>query len=126
MKKLLLSSIIMFAVCGYVTAQNATESKFKKAESKTAPQTVVAPSDAKVSSAATNDAPTTGAKAVKKTDAAQSVNRPVAVQPADATTASAVEVNAEGDVVKPDEAKKKEIEKAQSATTLPAKKNKDN
>lgn len=30
MKKLLLSSIIMFAVCGYASAQNATGSKFKQ------------------------------------------------------------------------------------------------
>lgn len=120
MKKVLLSSIIMFGVCSFVTAQNATGSKLGKAEASTS--ATATPQKAAVEVAlATNDVdPVKPASSKTKAVASPATHSKVAKQtaPADAATA----VTADGVLIADDIAKKKEIEKAEAA----AKKNKNN
>lgn len=122
MKKLLLSSIIMFGICGFVTAQNATGSKLGKTQA-TATSAAPTPQKAAVEPAlATNDVDPVK-PASSKTNAvaapAPNVKSAKVVKPAEA----AVAVSADGVIIANDAAKKKEIEKAEAAA---AKKNKDN
>lgn len=122
MKKVLLSSIIMFGVCSFVTAQNATGSKLGKAQATTTSSSATPQKAAVDASLATNDVdPVKPASSKTNAVAAPAANVKAAkeVKPADATTA----VSADGVIIANDAAKKKEIEKAEAAA---AKKNKDN
>ena len=122
MKKLLLSSIIMFGVCGFVTAQNATGSKLGKTQATTTTSAAPTPQKAAVEPAlATNDVdPVKPASTKTNAVAAPAANVKSAkvVKPAEA-----VAVSADGVIIANDAAKKKEIEKAEAAA---AKKNNDN
>ena len=121
MKKLLLSSIIMFGVCGFVTAQNATETKGKQPATKAtttnsispAPQKSAVVSDQRPASDAVSASDldsrpaTTEAEklaATKKTDT--KTNRFTGKKTPDASK-TATTVNEAGEVVNTDEAAKK-------------------
>lgn len=127
MKKLLLSSIIMFGVCGFVTAQNATGSKFKKAETPTN-ATATTPQKAAMAPAiapalATNDVdPVQPASDKIKPVAPAAVKSPKQV----VKPVEAIAVGADGVVIAKDDAAKREIEKAEAAKAAGTKKNKDN
>ncbi|MEO7308180.1 MAG: hypothetical protein ABIR78_03640 [Ferruginibacter sp.] len=118
MKKLLLSSIIMFGICGFVTAQNATDSKLKKAGTTTSS---VAPTPQKSAVAAPALATNPDAK-----PASDKVNAPAAVAPTGKfarvakTDATATAISADGSVVPAtDDMQKKEAVKS----VAPVKKN---
>lgn len=117
MKKLLLTSIIMFGVCGFITAQNTVDSKAKfKSTSSTTSATAV-PQKA----ASTNDLQTTRADGTVVSGADATV--PVKVNAAEAKAATADDVQMASDL-----AKKKEMEKAKAEAPKAAtvKKGKDN
>lgn len=133
MKKLLLSSLMMFAVCSYVTAQNATDSKFKKAETTT---TSVAPTPQK--SAVTNDVVAPPATATDKANQAAvpaANDKAAKVRNAQPKPAEATAVSADGVVVsnndlspkeKEELKKDEELRKMEAAKAAAAKKNKEN
>jgi hypothetical protein len=117
MKKLLLSSIIMFGVCGFVTAQNATDSRLKKAATPTnsispAPQKAAVPTGTDVTPASDNP---DGTKQVE-------LKKVEGVKIAPPTSADVAGVP----VTESDMAKKKEMQKAADAkaTAVPVKKSK--
>ena len=117
MKKLLLSSIIMFGICGFVTAQNATESKFKKAETTT--NTFTTATDAKKQAEA-------DAKKPAETDVKSKADIPASDKAAAAKAEVPTKVNENGEVVTDEVAAKKQQEKMAAAKAANAKKNKDN
>ncbi len=116
MKKLLLSSIIMFAVCGYATAQNATGSKFQKAGTTT---TSVAPTPQKA--AVTNEV-------ISQPEPASDKATQAAVPAANDKAAKVrnTAVSADGVVVSTNDVSSDEAKKAAAAKAAAAKKNKEN
>jgi hypothetical protein len=119
MKKLLLSSIIMFGICGFVTAQNATGSKLGKTTTTT---TSAAPTPVKSAVEATPALTTSDAQ-----PASDKVNPPAApvatgknarVAKTDAATA----ISADGTVITTDEMIQKKKEAA-AKPVAPVKKN---
>ncbi len=122
MKKLLLSSLMMFAVCGYVSAQNATGSKFQKAGT-----TSTAPTPQKA--AVLNTEATSDAMPATDKDATQAVApapndkaakfKAAQAKPSPAVTADGVVVTA--DDLSPKE--KAELKKMEAAKAAAAKKN---
>ena len=103
MKKLLLSSIIMFGICGFVTAQNATGSKFGKTTTTATKNTsAAAPTPQKSATDAPAIAPASAdavAPASTKTaDAAAAPVAPAGKVARVSKTQSATAVNADGTV----------------------------
>lgn len=133
MKKLLLSSLMMFAVCGFVTAQNAADSKFKKAETTT---TSAAPTPQK--SAVTNDVvapPATASDKANQAAVPAANDKAAKIRNAQPKPAEATAVTADGVVISNDnlndkekaELKKdEELKKMEAAKAAAAKKNKEN
>lgn len=112
MKKLLLSSIIMFGVCGFVNAQNATDAKLSKAAQKAA-TTNVAPTPQK---AASDVIAAESKVAVLDQDAADLKNTEASKAEKVKQTQSKVKaVDAAGVVVDDEAAKKMEMKKAEAA-----------
>jgi hypothetical protein len=118
MKKLLLSSIIMFGICGFATAQNATGSKLAKQTTTTSAATPTPKKSA-------TDAPALTTNADVQPAATDRVNTPAApvatgknarVAKTDAATA----VAADGTV---DAQQKADLQKETVKPTAPAKKN---
>jgi hypothetical protein len=109
MKKFLLSSIIMLGVCGAVSAQNETGSKFKKNNTAT---TSAAPTPQKAAIMSTSDV---AAPADTRTDADKaaaaaapsSTQSKAQMKAAQAQAAAAVNVDAAGVVVPAAETKSK-------------------
>ena len=97
MKKLLLSSIIMFGVCGFVTAQNATDSKASR-KAQAATTTTVAPTPQKAAIMPASDAAVAAPIAISDDARAASKIAPAGtVKTTDAV--SSTSVNAAGEVV---------------------------
>ena len=120
MKKLLLSSIIMFGVCSFVNAQNAPGSNIKKPGATTTTATPTPQKAAVVSPSATTDVEPARPASDKNTSAAPPAAnvKSAKVKPAQAST-----VGADGVIISaPDAAK----EKAAAAKANDLKKNKDN
>ena len=121
MKKLLLSSIIMFGVCSFVNAQNAPASNIKKPGATTTTAATPTPQKAAVvSPSATTDVEPARPASDKNTSAAPAAANVMSakVKPAQAST-----VGADGVIISaPDAAK----EKAAAAKANDLKKNKDN
>lgn len=116
MKKLLLSSIIMFGICGFVTAQNATDGKLKKTAPATnsispAPQKAAVPTGTELSPSDNIDG--TKQTSVKTVEGVK-ITPPIA---ADVAGVPVTESNM---------TKKKEMQKAEEAkaTAVPVKKSK--
>ncbi len=120
MKKLLLSSIIMFGICGFVTAQNAP-SKSKKAETSANSATPTPQKAAVAPVAATTDDVNAARPASDKNKSAAvpaATDKSAKVKPAQAAV-----VSADGVVITaPDAAK----DKAAAAKANELKKTKDN
>lgn len=121
MKKLLLSSLMMFAVCSYVNAQNATGSKFQKAGTTT---TSVAPTPQKAAVAdqtAVSDVKSTNDKGSQAVPAPNDKAAKLrAAKPAE------VVVGADGAVAQSDDLTPKErdeLKKIEAAKAAAAKKN---
>jgi cytoskeletal protein RodZ len=116
MKKVLLSSIIMLAVCGYATAQNVTGSKFQKAGTTTS-SAAPAPQKAAVvnseESVKTSDVPASD-KAAKASAVAPAPNDKAAKMKA-AQVKPAEEIGADGTPVTNDAAAQKKADDAKIA-----------
>lgn len=123
MKKLLLSSLMMFAVCGYVSAQNATGSKFQKAgTTSTAPtpqKAAVLNTEATSDAMPATDKDATQAVAPAPNDKAAKFKAAAQAKPSPAVTADGVVVTA--DDLSPKE--KAELKKMEAAKAAAAKKN---
>ena len=121
MKKLLLSSIIMFGVCGFVTAQNAPNPKLKKAETNATSATPTPQKAAVVTASATTDDVNAARPASDKNKSAAApaaTDKSAKVKPAETAV-----VSADGVIISaPDAAK----EKAAAAKANDLKKTKDN
>ncbi|MEO6254234.1 MAG: hypothetical protein ABIO79_13055 [Ferruginibacter sp.] len=118
MKKLLLSSIIMFGICGFVTAQNATDSKLAKKSAATTTSATATPQKSAVEATPTL---TTNADAAPASD---KVNQPAAVAPTGkpvrvAKTDAAAAISADGTVQPTNDLQKKEA----ARSVAPVKKN---
>jgi len=109
MKKLLLSSIIMFGICGFVTAQNATDSKLRQASTKQTTTSAATATPQKAASATSEKAP------VMNADGTAAPAPTNAVAP---TTKRVRSTDAKVSQTDADLAKKKEIEEARA--TAPA------
>lgn len=123
MKKLLLSSIIMFGICGFVTAQNAQDAKLIKSAVKTnsispAPQKAAVLDENATAEVAADKAPSDlqADKAPVNSAEADRYNKKKAAK-------AAVVVGDDGVVVDAEVAKKAEMRKAEAAAD---KKKKDN
>ena len=116
MKKLLLSSIIMFGICGFVTAQNATDSKLAKNRTTTT-TTAAAPTPQKSAVEATPSLTTNADAAAPASDKLNPQAAPVAAgkQARVSKTEAATAVNADGTVVPTDEMIQKKKEAANAA-----------
>lgn len=126
MKKLLLSSIIMFGVCGIVTAQSATDTRLKAKS--TAPVSSLSPTPQKSASAAAQAPVAAPASATTSADidAARSPEK-VAIMDAQQKIATSTTVNAAGEVIVVDDAtQQKQIEKAAAVKAANAKRAKSN
>ncbi len=117
MKKLLLSSIIMFGVCGFVTAQNATEGQSKKANKSTI-ASPAAPTPQKSAFATTAPADVINADG---TVAAKSADAPAIASDKVQTTSDDMKAPVAGDNV--DYQKKNAARKAEAAKAAADKKN---
>lgn len=109
MKKLLLSSIIMFGICGFVTAQNATDSKLRQASTKTTTTSAATPAPQKA--AVVSDQRPVTINADGTAAPANDVATPTKTRGVQPTGAKVSQTDA-------DLAKKKEIEEAKA--TAPA------
>jgi hypothetical protein len=109
MKKLLLSSIIMFGVCGFVTAQSATDSKLRQASTKPTTTTAATPTPQK--SAVVSDQRPVAINADGTAAPASDLATPTKTRAVQTTNAKVSQTDA-------DLAKKKEIEEAKA--TAPA------
>lgn len=130
MKKLLLSSLIMFGICGFVTAQNAQNGKLGKTADKA---NTISPAPQKSAVAEEKvivaDEKTSADKApsdlladkVPVNPAAEKANKKQAEK-----AASAVAVDEAGVVVDAEVAKKAEMKKAEAAKAAADKKQKEN
>lgn len=108
MKKFFLSSIIMLGVCGIAAAQ--TDSKAAKLKQQSATSTnAAAPTPQKAAIMPENDAAPTTASATTSDDKAAATNRSAAQT---AQKAEATKVNAAGEVVPNDDAKRREAKMA--------------
>ena len=107
MKKLLLSSIIMFGICGFVTAQNATDSKLRQASTKPTATSAVTATPQKAASATNENA------VVMNADGTPAPANAVAPTTKRVRTTDAKVSQTDADL-----AKKKEIEEAKA--TAPA------
>ena len=115
MKKLLLSSIIMFGICGFVTAQNATGSKLGKTTATTT--TSAAPTPQKSALEPTATPALTTSDAQPASDKVNPPAAPVATGKAarvQKTEAAATAVSADGTVTNTDaqDAQKKQAARA--------------
>ena len=98
MKKLFLSSIIMFGVCGFVTAQNATDSKASRKAQAATTTSVAAPTPQKAAIMPASDAAVAAPIAISDDARAASKIAPAGtVKTTDAV--SSTSVNAAGEVV---------------------------
>jgi|GWRWMinimDraft_12_1066020.scaffolds.fasta_scaffold64513_1 hypothetical protein len=98
MKKLLLSSIIMFGVCGFVTAQNATDSRVSKKSQAAATTNAAAPTPQKAAIMPVSDAVSATPVATSDDVQAASKTAPVATNKY-GVAIPATTVNAAGEVV---------------------------
>ena len=120
MKKLLLSSIIMFGICGFVTAQNATGSKLGKTTTTTT--TSVAPTPQK---SATATPALTTSDAQPASDKVNPPAAPVATGKAarvQKTEAAATAISADGTVTNTDAQDAQKKQAARSSSVAPVKK----
>lgn len=125
MKKLLLSSIIMFSVCGIVTAQSATDSKLR-AKSSATPTNSLTPVPQKSASAAAQAPVAAATTTSADIDAARSPEK-VAILEAQPKIATTTAVNAAGEVIIVDDAtKQRQIEKAAAVKAANAKRLQNN
>jgi hypothetical protein len=122
MKKLLLSSIIMFGVCGFVSAQSATDSKFSKAQAQTA-SSAAAATPQKSATAAQAKVAVVGDKVTDPTLPAD-VDKAKAAPAATVAPIPVTAVNEAGvvEVVNPDIAKKRDMQKAAASKAANEKK----